>query len=132
MAAAPTYARGAHRSDGDYADGIFRDFAKHIKKGILRYAKSRDAIFCAMRCMRECTPTTAASGCLSAHHAPTTGRPIWRRTSRFAQKLRELFPMAASRIEGAMTSSGDGERSPMRLGKRLGPRLDSEQRPRIR
>lgn len=120
MPTAPTNARGAHRNDGDGDGDIFCVFAKHIKKGILRCAKSCGAIPCVMLCMQEHAPAAAVGGRFDTHHGPTTGRPIWRRTSRFAQKLRELFPLAASRIAGAMTSSGDSARSRMRRRKRPG------------
>lgn len=71
---------------------FFFVFAKHIKKGICESRRAHRHGACDARHAIGDGRESTVEGSLGGHHAPTTGRSIWRRTSRFARKLRKLFP----------------------------------------
>ena len=84
-------------------------FAEHLNKGIffakhLRVARSAVAHRCALR-----TPKRSLTDCFGIHEPPTTGSPIRHRTTRFAQKLRKLFPPASGVSDARNAPDGDVE-----------------------
>jgi len=84
-------------------------FAEHLNKGIffakhLRVALSAVAHRCALK-----TPKRSLTDRFGIHEPPTTGSPIRHRTTRFAQKLRKLFPPASGLADARTAPDGDVE-----------------------
>jgi hypothetical protein len=84
-------------------------FAEHLNKGIffamhLRVARSAVAHRCALK-----TPKRSLTDRFGIHEPPTTGSPIRHRTTRFAQKLRKLFPPASGVADARNAPDGDVE-----------------------
>lgn len=86
-------------------------FAEHLNKGIffakhLHVARSAVAHRCASKMRKR-----SATDRFGIHEPPTTGSPIRHRTTRFAQKLRKLFPPASASRMLATCPGGDVEGS---------------------
>jgi hypothetical protein len=84
-------------------------FAEHLNKGIffakhLLVARSAVAHRCALK-----MPKHSLTDRFGIHEPPTTGSPIRHRTTRFAQKLRKLFPPASASRMLATRPAGDVE-----------------------
>jgi hypothetical protein len=84
-------------------------FAEHLNKGIffakhLRVARSAVAHRCASK-----MPERSLTDRFGIHEPPTTGSPIRHRTTRFAQKLRKLFPPASGLADARTAPDGDVE-----------------------